>query len=195
MNPAFALGTAQADRNILNCPTKAGHGMTLKMGQHQITVIFREMRTHKILFQLGGNAHRHLHRQTDGAVFVQNLEVRNGGEAVVLCHLIMQRIAGTGAAIGSVALHNGAVHQLHQIFYQIWGKVVAGWRFAGGKLNGNFIAIKLLVQSLIRCQHSLWGNILGVINLGLSCGVLVLQRRQGNLLAAVGGDVITGGIC
>jgi hypothetical protein len=44
--------------------------------------------------------------------------------------------AGAGAAIGGVALHNGAVHLLHKVTDQLGPQIVARRRFAGGDLDG-----------------------------------------------------------
>ena len=53
---------------------------------------------------------------------------------MVFSNLVVHGCFGTGATVGSVALHNSAIDRLNQILYQLGAQVIAGWRLSSGEL-------------------------------------------------------------
>ena len=99
------------------------------------------------------------------ALFVHEVKVRKGSEAVILCHLLMQVGAGAGAAVGGVALDDRAADGLHQRADQFRAEVVAGGRFPGGNLDRE-LSGGCPVQRVIHALQALGGNVRGEIHRG-----------------------------
>lgn len=106
VDPALALSRADADGDVLYRPAEARHGVTLEVGEDNKGIVVGEVRTHEVLRQArtAGDG------DGEGAVRVHNIHVGDGGKSVILRHLHVHGGTGAAAAIGGVALHDGAVH-------------------------------------------------------------------------------------
>ena len=151
MNQAFSLLRSHPYGNIFDGAAKARHGVPLKMGENQIAVIFREMRSYEI-FRKPCAA---LCRKADRSILIQYHKISNLRKAMVLRHLIMHSCAGPLAAIGRIIFHNRSIHLMHQICYQRRVQIIAGRRFSSRKLDCNILSGKPLSQRMIDLRHSL----------------------------------------
>ena len=140
----FSVAGGQADGDVFDGAAKACHRMTFEVREYQIGIILVKSGAH-IVFAENGSA---LHRQCHRTVLILDLNIRNGGKAVILRHLVVHGGAGSGAAVGGVALHNRSVYQVDQIGNQLRAQAVAA-RLAGGEFHSNLTAGRPL-QGFIR---------------------------------------------
>ena len=157
------------------------------MGQHQIAVVFREVRAHQIFRKLCSA----LHGNADGTLLIQHHKIRNVGEAMILRHLIVHGRAGPLSAVGRIVFHNGAVHLMHQVGDQLRIQIVAGRRLSRGQLHRDVFSGKLHAQRLICGYHGLRRDFRSEIDGGRRILRLMLQRGKGDHFPAVGGDALS----
>ena len=185
VNPHFAHGGTEADGDVLDGPAEARHGVALEMGQHQEGIIVGEMAAHIIHVDADAALDRDLH----AAFLIQNVQLSNFQQAVVLRLLPVHGCGGTAAAIGGIAFHDGAVHQMDQIGDQLRAQVVAALAFAGGHFDAH-PARQLHAQGLIGRDETLRGNVTDEIY--YRRGFICRAVRQ---IAGVQGDTAVGDQC
>ena len=134
MNVSLSRRRSDTDGDILDSPTETAHRVTFEMGQHYGKVIFRVRLSHKIFFQMLSP----FHGQRYFSVRIHDDYRGYGRKAVVFGRFQMLFRIGTSAAVGRIALHDSAVHLLHQPFYQCRIEVIVISGFAGGKLHRHF---------------------------------------------------------
>ena len=157
------------DRDVLDGAAKARHGMALEMGQdHPVRIVF-SMTAEDGPVQSGPAGHGPFHL----ALFVQEVEVRDGRKAVVLGDLFMHGSRSAGAPVGRIALDDGPIHLFHQVFDQLRAQIVAGRRLAGGDLHGR-LSGRRPAQPVIDADQALRGDIRCEIHdriaVGCRCG-------------------------
>ena len=132
------------------------------MGQHEVGAVVLEVPAHQVALDARATGDGDLHR----AVLIEDLEVRNGGVAVVLRDLVMLGSRGALAGVGGVALDDRAVDLVHKIRDQLGAQIVAGGRLTGGELHGHG-ADRLPVERLIDFDKPLGGDVVGKVDDGL----------------------------
>ena len=134
MDIHLTAGRGDADADIFDGSAEAGHGVSLEMGEnHPVRVVLR-VAADDYLREPAAAGHGPFHF----AFLIHQIEIRDSGKAVILSHLLVHGGGGAGTAVSRVALHNGAVHLLHQIFDELRAQIVACGRLAGRDLDGGF---------------------------------------------------------
>ena len=110
MDIDLAAGRGHADGHILDRAAEARHGVALEMGQDQPVGIILRVAADDGVLQTPAARDGPLHL----ALFIHEVEVGKGSEAVFRRHLLMQGGACAGAAVGGVALDDRAADGLHQ---------------------------------------------------------------------------------
>ncbi len=134
VDPDLAHRRTEADGDVLDRPAEARHGVALEVGKHQEGVVVRKVTADIIHAQPIAALDWKLH----AVLGVQDVHLRDVSEAVILCQLHVHGGGGTAAAIGGVALHDGAVQHLHQVADQRGPQVVGALALAGGQLDAHF---------------------------------------------------------
>ena len=106
----LAVGRGHTYALVLYHSAQAAHGMTLEVGEVYHEVVVLQSRSHEVVLYVGGVAHRYL----ELAVGVHYLHLGNLGESVFLSHAHVFLCRAAASAVSRVALHDGAVHLLHQ---------------------------------------------------------------------------------
>ena len=154
VDPHLAHGGAEADGDVLDGAAKARHGVPLEMGQHQIGIIVGKVTAHIIHVDADSALDGDLH----AALLIQDVQLGYFREAVILCLLPVHGGGGAAAAIGGIAFHDGAIHQMHEIRDQLRPQVIAAGAFAGGHLDahpaGQFYAQTVLeTGEVLPCEQ------------------------------------------
>ena len=111
-----------SDGDIFDSPSVACHGMSFKVGQHDIVIIIGKIGSYIVFCQIISTSNRQRHR----TVFIHNIHIGNLCISMVLRNLIVHGGAGSGTPIGRVALYDGRVFKgLDKGSDQIRTKIVA----------------------------------------------------------------------
>ena len=147
-------------------------------GNHEVVV--GHVAAHDVVLDVGGVLHGDAHL----ALLVHNVDAEQGCEAVTLDDLpvvgrgvaLVLLVAGA-AAVGGVALHDGAVHQLHEVLDELGLQVVGVAALAGGDFH-SYAALGLHAEGLVDIDQPLGRDVAGEVDDGLA----VSLRGSGRLL-------------
>ena len=158
--------------------------MALEVGEDYIVVVVGKGCAHVVFLQPRAALHRQGHR----AVLVLDLDGGDAGKAVLLRHLVVLLGGAARAAVGGVALHDGAVQLADQVAHQFRPQVVGGGGLPGGQLDRH-PARRRPAQGLVGPHQRRRADLPGKID-GGGPGVLgqVLQRLQWDGVPLVGGQ-------
>ena len=150
----LAVGRCHADGQLLQCAAVAAHGMSLEVGKHQHGIVIFQIFADKIFLDDLAVRDIQLHI---GAFGVQQV-YREVAAPAVLVHQLAVLLGGVaGAAIGSVALHDGAADVVDHRFPELRAKEILISLFTGMQLDCN-VAGERLVHQLEHIQNLLRGD-------------------------------------
>ena len=160
MDVSFTITGRQANRNIFQRSAVTAHRMALKMRQHQHGIIIFQMIADKVFLDYLSA----VHRQFQIAVFVENIDGKQLGPAM-LFHCVpvgFRRIALS--FISGVAFHDRAVYFVDHRFHEFRTQKVLVADFAAVQLHRD-LAFKLPAENFFHFDHFLRSDDFGKIDL------------------------------
>ena len=152
VNIRLAVGRCHADGQLLQCAAVAAHGMSLEVGKYQHGIIIFQIFADEIFLDDLAVRDIQLHI---GAFGVQQI-YREIAAPAVLVHQLTVLLGGVaGAAIGSVALHDGAADVVDHRFPELRAKEILISLFTGMQFDCNVAGERLVhqpehIQNLLR---------------------------------------------
>ena len=136
----LAVGRCHADGQLLQCAAVAAHGMSLEVGKYQHGIVIFQIFADKIFLDDLAVRDIQLHI---GAFGIQQI-YREIAAPTVLVHQLAVLLGGVaGAAIGSVALHDGAADVVDHRFPELRAKEILISLFTGMQLDRDIAGERL----------------------------------------------------
>ena len=126
MDVGLAVGRGHADGGVLQHTAQAAHRVTLEVGQVDHEVVACQVVAHDVVLDVLAVAHGNLHL----AFLVHQVHDEQRVEAVLVYRLPVRLKRVALAAVGRIALHDGAVHLVHQVLDERRPEVVGVARLA-----------------------------------------------------------------
>ena len=159
----LAVGRCHADARVLQHTAQAAHRVSLEVCEVDHEVVVLQVRAHDVVLDVRGV----LHGDVELTLLVHQVHLEAGCEAVLLDGLPMSLEGVAAAFVGGVALHDGAVHLVHQQSDELRLQVVRVARLAGGNLHG-YASLGFAAQCLVDLHQRLRRDVARHVDGGLA---------------------------